>query len=201
MPRSTPSVNLRSYCVSAAASRVEAAAFAVFQLAPRAAGQQDRHGAHSQRLFHRARGESPEKPGISHDELTEAQLHARDSKDPDALLQAAWSIEAARVLAWIVGFVDLDPTRQDLADPQELYDVPEAKPPSLQEMCEARERTFSLRWYGVDMGVRRSQGAPIPDTAPEPTGQEESILLERHHACTWFMESLPPSYDRVDRST
>ncbi|MGV3072868.1 hypothetical protein ACEE90_10605 [Corynebacterium phoceense] len=68
-------------------------------------------------------GESPEKPGIPHNQLTEAELHTRDTKDPDALLQAAWSIEAARVLAWIVGFVDLEPTRLDLADPQELYDV------------------------------------------------------------------------------
>lgn len=65
-------------------------------------------------------------------------------------------------------------------------------PCSSQEMCEAWERAFSLR---------RSQGAPIPDTARELTGQEEGILLERYHACTWFMESLPPSYDRVDRST
>lgn len=129
--------------------------------------------------------------------LTEAQLHARDSKDPDALLQAAWSIEAARVLAWFVGFVDLDPTRQDLADPQELYDVIEVKPPSLQEIYEAWERTFSLRWYGVDMRVRRSPGAPIPDTARELIGQEESILLERHHAFAWFMEPRVPSYDRV----
>lgn len=155
------------------------------------------------------RGEFPEKPGIPQDQLTETELHARDTKDPDALLQAAWSIEAARVLAWIVGFVDLDPTRLDLADPQELYDalgfdndeVSEVKLRSLQEMCEAWERTFSLRWYGVEMRVRRLQGAPIPDTARELTEQEESILLERHHAFAWFLEPLVPSYDRVDLST
>lgn len=151
-------------------------------------------------------GESPEKPGIPHNQLTETELHTRDTKDPDALLQAAWSIEAARVLAWIVGFVDLEPTRLDLADPQELYDVlgfdnddvPEGKPRSLQEMYEAWERTFSLRRYGVDMRVWCSQDAPIPDTARELTEQDESILLEHHYAFAWFMDPLVPSYDRVD---
>lgn len=128
-------------------------------------------------------------------------------------VQLRWGFIASEMLAWVIGVVDSDPFELSALEPQELWEPLAAvadphtlKPHSLEDICDAWEYTFSMRWFAVDQALK-AQESEHQNLAKvvQPNGfhldaTQGSILLERHRALSWLL-SPNVDYDEVDLST
>lgn len=129
--------------------------------------------------------------------------------------QAQWGLVAAEMLAWSIGVADMDPFELTVTDPVTFPDkVHAAHSPDdhsvrrLEDICDALEYTFSMRWFAVDQALKASENSDGNEELAkivQPLGfhlepAQDSILLERHRALSW-LTSPAVDYESVDLST
>lgn len=128
-------------------------------------------------------------------------------------VQLRWGFIAAELLAWVIGVVDSDPFELVALEPHELWgplesvnDPRSLSPRSLEQICDAWEYTFSMRWFAVDQALKAQESdhqglaQVVQPNSFHLDATQGSILLERHRALSWLI-SPNVDYDEVDLST
>lgn len=128
-------------------------------------------------------------------------------------IQLRWGFVAADMLAWVIGVTDSDPFELIAPEPTALCTTLDAvtspselKPHSLEDICDAWEYTFSMRWFAVDQALKANQSNHTElAKVVQPNGfhlepVQGSILLERHRALSWLLNPNVP-YQDTDLST
>lgn len=135
-----------------------------------------------------------------------AELH-------EQAVQLRWGFVTADLLAWVVGVTDSDPFELVAPDPSALRATLDAvsspqelSPHSLEDICNAWEYTFSMRWFAVDQALKANKsdyaelGKMVQPHSFHLEPVQGSILLERHRALSWLLNPNVP-YEDTDLST
>jgi len=128
----------------------------------------------------------------------ERALLEKERYTPQEEIDATWLTECVQVLAWGLGFVQLDPFRA--CDPDLASHVPTPRASPAEWIAAARLRPFEEIYgqcdllYCLHWAVREAQ------RHGEPPPVDGGVILERHRAINW-LAGVERDWDEVTTDT